>query len=173
MTGLTEALRRASCRLLQTVDLGTTARIHVVERDGRRYALKAAWDEGAGPSTLLTEYRVLRYLNATPMQRYVPSAGDWLPEVDGFLMATLRYPTPAEKVDPAWVPTLARALRTLHSAAPPAIPGLPDDRPDVARSVARRFAERMVTLHKRARAGSSDPALSAGSGDPLGASGSQ
>jgi hypothetical protein len=132
--------------LLQTIDLGTTAPIHVVEQAGQRYALKAVRDEGVGPEALLTEYRVLQYLNGTPMRRYVPSVGAWLPEVGGFLIAYLRYPTPAEKGDPAWLPTLARALWTLHGAALPAIAGLADDRPEMARSVARRFAQRFEAI---------------------------
>lgn len=129
----------SSWRVLQTIDLGTTARVLVVERDGARYALKTVRDEDADAGALLTEYRVLQHLNQSPAQRYVPRVEQWLPEHKGFLMAHLRYPTPAEREAPDWLAGLARALRALHGVALPQIAGLPDDRPDVARALTQRL----------------------------------
>jgi aminoglycoside phosphotransferase (APT) family kinase protein len=134
-------LNRGSWRLVETVDLGTTARVFIIEGDDERYALKIRRDEESDASALLAEYRVLRYLNGTPARRYVPRIGAWLPELDGFLMECLRYPTPAEIEEEAWMPGLARALRTLHSVDLPTIEGLEDDRPDVGNAVSRRFQD--------------------------------
>jgi len=136
---IVESLRRASYHLVQTIDLGTTARILVVEKDGQRHALKILRDRDANACAMRTEYRVLQHLSGTPMRAYVPRVGPWLHAFNGFLMAYLRYPTPAEKGDAAWMPNLARALRTLHTIEPPALLGLQDDRPDVVGAVARRF----------------------------------
>jgi aminoglycoside phosphotransferase (APT) family kinase protein len=130
-----------SWRLVETIDLGTTASVYVVEigRSGQRYALKTQRDLDPQDHAVRTEYRVLEYLNATPMRRAVPQVGDWLPELDGFLMELLRYPTPAEAQTLSWAPDLGRALRMLHSLDLPTIAAIPDDRPNVADAVSHRF----------------------------------
>jgi aminoglycoside phosphotransferase (APT) family kinase protein len=134
-------LKRGSWRLVETIDLGTTARVCIIDRNDEWYALKTRRDEESDASALLAEYRVLRYLNATPARRYVPRIVAWLPELGGFLMECLRYPTAAEKGEEAWMPILARALRTLHSVDLPTIQGLEDDRPDVGGAVSRRLRD--------------------------------
>ena len=130
-----------SWRLVETNDLGTTARVYVVEtnRAGQRYALKTQRDPNRQDRAVRTEYRVLEYLNATPMRQAVPQVGDWLPELDGFLMDLLRYPTSAEVQAPSWAPDLGRALRILHRLGLPAIATVPDDRPNVGDAVSHRF----------------------------------
>jgi aminoglycoside phosphotransferase (APT) family kinase protein len=136
-----EFLKRKSWRLVQHIDLGTTAHVFVVERGNERCVLKIRRDEDADTSVLLAEYRVLRYLTGTSMQRYIPRVGDWLPELDGFLIEYLRYPTRAERADQVWVPNLARALQTLHSVDLAPIQGLADDRPSVGTAISRRFRD--------------------------------
>ena len=143
---IAEFLTRESWQVVQTIDLGTTARVLVIERDGERWALKIRRDGMLDAAALLTEYRLLRYLNATPMRLHVPHLEAWLPDVGGFLMEHLRYPTRAEKQEPGWPKELAHALRTLHDVDPPHIPGLPDDRPRVGRAVSKRFRRLFATL---------------------------
>jgi aminoglycoside phosphotransferase (APT) family kinase protein len=126
---------------VQYIDLGTTAHIFLVERDNERWVLKIQRERCRDLPVLQTEYRVLQYLNRTPIQQYVPRVGDWLPELDGFLMEYLRYPTRAEKEDAVWIPHLARALETLHSASLPPIRQLADDRPNVGAAISKRFRE--------------------------------
>jgi aminoglycoside phosphotransferase (APT) family kinase protein len=134
-------LRRESWHLVESIDLGTTAHVLIVEREGERYALKTRRDEHSHATVLHTEYRVLRYLGGTSARRYVPRVGSWLPELGGFLMERLRYPTAAEEEREGWMPSLARALQTLHGVDPPTIEGLEDDRPDLGGAVSRRFRE--------------------------------
>jgi aminoglycoside phosphotransferase (APT) family kinase protein len=141
-----EYLRQKSWRLVQYIDLGTTAHIFVVEKDGKQYVLKTRRDKNSNAPALLAEYRVLQYLSGTFMQRYVPQVGEWLPELDGFLIEYLRYPTRAEREEAVWVPNLARALQTLHSVNLPSIQGLADDRPNVGTAVSRRFRELFKTV---------------------------
>jgi aminoglycoside phosphotransferase (APT) family kinase protein len=126
-------------RPVEKIDLGTTADVYVVERDGTRRVVKVGRDGGADGRALLTEYRVLAYLNQTPMRRYVPWVAGWLDEIDGFVMEYLRYPTRAERSRADWMPALARALRTLHSLAVPTMPELPDDRPDPGAALQQRW----------------------------------
>ena len=132
-------LERESWRLARTIDLGTTAVVKVVERDGEQAALKTRREEASDGQALLVEYRVLRYLNSTTMRRYVPRVAEWLPELNGLLMEHLRYPTPAEKADAALLPELASALRRLHDLPLPTIQGLVDKGPDVGAALCRRW----------------------------------
>ena len=143
---IVEFLRRESWLVVRTIDLGTIARVLVVERDGERWALKIRWDGMLDAAALLTEYRVLRYLNATPMRSYVPRLGSWLPNLGGFLMEHLGYPSRAEKEEPGWVKELARALRMLHAVDLPQIPGLADDRPEVGNAMSERFRRLFATV---------------------------
>jgi aminoglycoside phosphotransferase (APT) family kinase protein len=133
--------QQRSWTLIETIDPGTTACIYVVEIDkgGQRYALKTQRDASLQDHAVRTEYRVLEYLKATPMRQAVPRVGDWLPELDGFLMDLLRYPTPAEVQALAWAPDLGRVLRILHSTSLPTVARVPDDRSNVAEAVSRRF----------------------------------
>lgn len=81
----------------------------------------------------------MQYLNTTVMQQYVPRVGEWLQELDGFLMEYLRYPTQAERDATAWGPRLAQALQTLHGISLPAIQGIADDRPEIGIAISHRF----------------------------------
>lgn len=137
--GLTVYLEQESWQLIRCVDIGMTARVYIIERDGEHRALKVRRGDDDDKAALRTEHRLLRYLSRTPMRRYAPKVGEWLPEVDGFLMTYLHYPSRAEKEAPTWIPNLASALRTLHSIDPPSIPGLEDDRPHVGAAVIERF----------------------------------
>ena len=101
--------------------------------------MKIRRDEKPDTCTLKTEHRVLQYLNTTPMRQYVPGVGEWLREIDGFLMEHLRYPTRVEKEARAWRSNLARALQILHSINIPSIKEIADDRPDVGIAVSNRF----------------------------------
>jgi len=127
--------------LVRYIDLGTTAHVFVVEKDEERYVLKTRRDGGLDTRAVSAEYRVLQYLNSTPMQRYVPRVGKWLPDLEGFLMEYLRYPTRAEKEVTAWMPNLASALQTLHSTSLPSIQGIADDRPNVSAAISKRFRD--------------------------------
>ncbi len=122
-----------------SVELGMTARVLIVEKGGERYAVKVPREQGRDPLALRVEHRVLKYLNKTPMRGYIPQVGEWLLEGGGFAMTYLRYPTEAEKAGTTWIPSLARALRTLHRVDLPTIEGLPDDRPDVGAALVGRL----------------------------------
>lgn len=138
---VTAYLKGIPWKLVRRIDLGMTADVFIVERGEERRALKVRREGGASGEALLVEHRVLRYLNGTPMRRYVPRVGAWLPEVDGFSMEYLRYPTREERAAEGRIPTLAHALRTLHDLELPAIEGLPDDRPDLGASVLEHFGD--------------------------------
>lgn len=138
---VTDFLKRESWHLVQYIDVGMTAHIFVVEKDNERYALKTRRGEDYDAPALLAEYRVLHYLNSTSMRPYVPGVGEWLPELDGFLMEYLRYPTRAERKVAAWMPNLARALQTLHGVTLPSIQGIADYRPNVGTAISRRFGD--------------------------------
>lgn len=138
---VTDFLKREAWRLVRYIDLGMTAHVFLVEKDGKRYVLKTRRDEGPDTCAVSAEYRVLQYFSGTPMQWYVPQVGKWLPDIEGFLMEYLRYPTEAEKNATAWMPNLARALQTLHSLGPSSIREIVDDGPDVGAAVSRRFRD--------------------------------
>lgn len=133
--------KQRSWILTETIDLGTAARVYVVETNtnGQRYALKTQRDPASQDHAVRTEYHVLEHLNSTPMRQVVPRVGDWLPEVDGFLMDLLRYPTPVESQAPTWALDLGHALHMLHNMSVPTITGIPDDRPNVAEALSHRF----------------------------------
>ena len=132
-------LKQKSWHLVQYIDLGATAHVFVVEKDDKRNILKIRRGGKNDACTLQAEYRVLQYLNTTPMRQYVPRVGEWLQELDGFMMEHLRYPTRAEKEAGAWRSNLARALQILHSISLPSINEIADDRPDVGIAVSNRF----------------------------------
>ena len=136
---LTAYLERESWHLIRCVDIGMTARVYIIERDGERRALKVRRGDSDDKAALRTEHRLLTYLGRTPMRRCAPDVAKWLPGVDGFLMTYLHYPSRAEKEAPTWIRNLASALRTLHGLGPPSIPGLEDDRPSVGGAVIERF----------------------------------
>lgn len=143
-------LSRRGWRLAQSIDLGTSAHILVVEDGNERHALKIQRDQSSDVRALRTEYQVLQYLSRTAMRQYVPGVGAWLPELGGFLMEVLRYPTPAERDAQAWAPDLAHALQTLHRLTLPAVTGLADDRPDISAAVSRRFRHMFELVQKGA-----------------------
>jgi len=125
--------------LLQYVDIGDTADVLVVEKDDKQYALKIRREGNSDTCTLKTEHQVLQYLATTPMRQYVPRVGEWLWEINGFLMERLQNPTQAEKETEAWRSNLARAIQILHSISLPPIKEVADDRPDVSIVVNNRF----------------------------------
>lgn len=139
-------LSRRSWRLDQCVDLGMTARVLVVEGDGDQWALKVGRPGDSRVDTLRREYQVLKFLGTTSMRRHIPRVVEWLPEINGFLMSYLRYPTRGERQTSTWIPDLAYALRTLHNVGLPPIPGLADDRPEVGAAVVRRFRTLFATV---------------------------
>lgn len=132
-------LKRKAWRLVQYIDLGTTADVFVIEKDDKQYILKIRRDGKHDACSLQAEHQVLQYLNTTPMRQYVPKVGEWLQEIDGFLMEHLRYPTLAEKEARAWKSNLAQALQILHSIDLPSIKEIADDRPDLGIAVSNRF----------------------------------
>jgi aminoglycoside phosphotransferase (APT) family kinase protein len=128
-------------QLLAYNDLGTTAHVFVVARAGQKRVLKTQRDDVTTACSLRAEYEVLRYLNGTDMARYVPAVGAWVDEIHGFMMEHLRYPTPEEGKEPAFMRALALALRTLHSVDPAPLEGLDDDRPFIGAAISGRLRE--------------------------------
>jgi len=126
---------------VQAVTFGATGYVLVVERDSERRALKVARDK-ASVSKLSTEHRLLRHLNNTQLRPYVPEVGEWLEEVGGFIMECLQYPEREGKRSETWILSLARALRMMHGIEINPINGIPDDRPDISRTVSKRLAEK-------------------------------
>jgi hypothetical protein len=61
-------LKREAWHLVRYIDLGTTAHVFVVEKDGEGHVLKTRRDGGLEPCAVSAEYRVLQYLNRTSMQ---------------------------------------------------------------------------------------------------------
>jgi thiamine kinase-like enzyme len=141
-------LNRNGWHLVEQIDLGTTADIFIVEKDHQRQALKIRRDGATDSGTLRVEHQVLQYLNTTAMQQYVPGVGEWLEELDGFLMAYLRYPTQAEREATTWIPGLARALQALHSVSPPTIEGIGDDCPEIGKAISNRFLNMFHVVKK-------------------------
>lgn len=132
-------LNREVWQLVRTSSIGMTADVLILEKEDARCALKVLRDEKAGPGALKTEHQMLEFLNATPMEQYVPGVGEWLGEINGFLMECLRYPEPAEKETAAWRSDLARAIRILHDIKLPSIKEIADDRPEVNMAVVDSF----------------------------------
>jgi aminoglycoside phosphotransferase (APT) family kinase protein len=132
-------------RIVQTIELGTTARVWIVEKNGQRRALKTRHDEIAKPS-LKREYDLLNYLSTTEMAQYVPAVGDWLKKAAGFWMEYLRYPTQEELIKFDLPSALGTALRTLHALPLPTIPGLADDRPSAAAAICDRLRSSFESL---------------------------
>lgn len=133
--------------LVDSIDLGTTAYVHGVEIDETRYAFKTCGHPSAAQQ-LRVEYELLQHLRASPMVDYVPATHGWIPELNGFLMDYLWYPTSAELELLEWMTQVATALRTLHQVALPAIDGFPDDRgPD---GIGRAFCQRLLSTGIRA-----------------------
>ena len=130
-----------SYEIVKTLDLGTTSLIYVLQKDQQQTIGKVP--RIPGKTNLLTEYRLLQYLDNSPLKGHVPAPIQWVPELGGFLMEyqELRYPTQAEREDRRFVAELARLVRELHKLETPTIPGLPDDRPEPGRAVIRRFED--------------------------------
>jgi aminoglycoside phosphotransferase (APT) family kinase protein len=141
-------LNRKAWHLVQYIDLGTTAHIFVVEKGGKRHVLKIRRDGNSDTCALRAEHQVLQYLNATVMQQYVPRVGEWLQELDGFLMEYLRYPTRAERDAKTWRPSLAQALQALHSISLPAINGIANDHPEIGTAIGNRFRSMFQIVRK-------------------------
>ena len=130
-----------SCKIVKSLDLGTTSLIYVLQKDQQQTIAKVS--RNPGKTNLLTEYRLLQYLNDTPLRGHVPAPVQWVPELDGFLMEyrEMRYPSPGEREDQWFVADLGKLVKILHKLKIPAIPGLPDDRPVPSRAIIRGFEE--------------------------------
>ena len=128
-------------QLIQYIDLGTTAHVFVIERESEKCVLKTQRGGATVTCSLRLEHVILQYLNETDMAQYVPAVGEWIHEVDGFLMEHLRYPTPAERETYDLLHTLAVALRTLHGVDLPPIKDVADDRPLVSTAINRRLQD--------------------------------
>ncbi len=125
---------------MQAVEFGYTAEVLIIERDSEKHAMKIARDEER-IGTLSTEYQLLQYLNTSPLKSQVPEVGEWLEDVCGFLMEYLTYPSPDEVRGETWLPRLARTLRKLHDIELPNIESIPNDLPDIAWSISKRFTD--------------------------------
>lgn len=88
---------------------------------------------------LKTEYQLLQYLNRTAMRQYVPSAYEWLEEVNGFLMEYLHYPIQQSRTRLDTIRRLASILKTLHAVELPVTEGIGDDRTDITSAIVQRF----------------------------------
>ncbi len=132
-------LNRNGWQLIKPIELGTTAHIFVVEKGNARQVLKILREGISEANTLKTEHRVLQVLNTTEMRQYVPGVGEWLQELNGFLMEYLRYPSQPERSSEAWIPNLAQALQTLHTIGLPRIKEIADDRPNICKVLIDRF----------------------------------
>jgi aminoglycoside phosphotransferase len=140
-------------KLVDYIDLGMTAHVFVVEveQGSEKRVLKTRRGGAAVACPLRLEYRILRYLGETDMARFVPAVGEWIHEVDGFLMAYLRHPMAAEWRTCGLVRASAVALRTLHGLDLPPGEGvgigveveaeIADDRPQVNAAIRRRLQE--------------------------------
>lgn len=136
--------------LVDTVDLGTTACVYVVEIDNTWYALKTCRHLSAARQ-LRVEYELIQHLRASPMADYVPHTHGWIPELHGFLMEYLRFPTSVELESSVWITQIASALRALHQVVLPAIDGLPDNREP--QGVTHTFGQRLLGLYNLALCG--------------------
>jgi aminoglycoside phosphotransferase len=138
-------------KLVEYIDLGMTACVFVVEieQGNEKRALKTRRGGAAAACPLRLEHRILQYLGRTDMARFVPAVGEWIHEVDGFLMVCLRYPTAAEWRTCDLVQASAVALRTLHRLDLPPGEGIGieieieigDDRPQVGAAIRRRLRD--------------------------------
>jgi len=133
-------LERNNWNPVQAVEFGVSSDVLIVERGNEKRAVKIVRDRKR-VDTLSTEFQVIQLLNNTPLKPYVPEVGEWLEDIGGFLMEYLVYPTPEEVRGETWLPRLARALRKMHETELAGITGIPDDRPDISRSVSQRFTE--------------------------------
>ena len=133
----------------QPVDIvthGVTSDILIVEKNNEKRALKLARDKAK--EIVLREHRLLTYLNTTEPESNVPRVGEWLEEIDGFLMEYLFSPPPEVKQSVTWCLELARALRRIHNIKLPEIDGMPDDRPDIHLTVSKRFTDHCAVINK-------------------------
>lgn len=135
-------------QIVEDVDLGTTARVFVVEREGQRQVLKTLRDEASSACPLRVEHGVLCCLNGTAMAPHVPRVGEWIDAVGGFLMEYLRFPTPAERDAPAFVRDLAAALRTLHALEVVPLAGVEDDRQSAGAAVSHRLRASLALVNQ-------------------------
>ncbi len=144
-----ELLTRRGWRLVEHVDLGTTAHVFVVDVQGSRTVLKVCRDVSSGTCPLRAEYRVLKYLSTTNMAPYVPQVGEWIEEVDGFRMEHLRCATRKERETQDTPLVLGTMLRTLHGLALPVGGGVPDDRPSIGAAIRQRLARQFQSVLRR------------------------
>jgi thiamine kinase-like enzyme len=125
---------------VQAIEFGKHSDVLILEKDNTRHALKLVRDTDDIDSSI-KEYRILKYLNTTGLNPYVPAVGEWMGDISGFMMEYLEFPTPGEIKTEPMIPDIARALHLLHNIAPPDIEDIPDDRPDVSGAVCGRLTE--------------------------------
>ncbi|MBN2075341.1 MAG: aminoglycoside phosphotransferase family protein [Dehalococcoidales bacterium] len=133
----------------QPVDVithGATSDILIIEKNHEKRALKLARKKAK--EIVVREHRLLTYLNATGLESNVPRVGDWLEEIEGFQMEYLFSPTPEVKQSETWCIELAQTLRMIHNVKLPDIDEIPDDRPDIALTVSKRFTDQCAVIHK-------------------------
>ena len=133
-------LERNNWRPVQAIEFGKHSDVLILEKGNTRHALKLVRDTNDIDSSI-KEYRILKYLNSTPLKPYVPEVGEWLPELRGFMMEYLEFKTPGEIMTEKMIPDIARAFRLLHDIEEPDIEDIPDDRPDVSGVVCDRLTE--------------------------------
>ena len=126
---------------------GATSDVLIIEKTHEKCALKLAREKAR--EIVVREHRILTYLNATGLESNVPRVGEWLVEIDGFIMEYLLSPALEVRHSENWPVELARALRRIHRVNLPEIDGIPDDRPDIALTVSRRLVDRCSIIHNK------------------------
>lgn len=125
---------------VEVVEFGVSSDVLIIERGVEKRAMKIVRDKKR-LDTLVNGYQVIKMLNKTPLKPHVPEVGEWLDDIGGYIMEYLTYPTPQEVRSEVWLLRLARELRKMHKMDLADVKGIPDDRPDIGRSVTQRFAE--------------------------------
>ena len=130
-------------------DLGTTAHVHLVEREGSRSVLKLPRSPAMVESDLRREYYVMRRLSETAMRQYMPAVGEWVEELGGFFMSAVSPGRRAQRRSMAFAQKMGEILRILHAVPLPPEGTVADDRPDVGHAVCTRLRGvfQSVTTH--------------------------
>ncbi len=143
---VTKFLKKNGWQPVDVITHGATSDILIIEKNHEKRALKLAREKAK--DIVVREHRLLLYLNKAGAKANVPGAGEWLEEIDGFQMEYLFSPTPEIKQSETWYIELARALGRIHRIRAPEIDGVPDDRPDIALAVSKKFNDQCSVIHK-------------------------
>lgn len=125
---------------VRAVTFGSMGEVLIIEKNSERMALKIARNEKCIDSVRF-EYSVLKYLADTPLKPHVPEVKEWLEGVKGFLMEYLYEKDMKARRSETWILRSAEALRIMHNMEPPAVKGIPDDGPDISRSVRKKYTD--------------------------------